>query len=332
MNRVCPTFPHNGQLRDEAQFGSQAPPYPLASPTREEFRIKEAVPCPPCSKDDESSASVTSLEAVAADTQPFSTDHFDECDMEVAVAKDHSLLGSGDSDDDACHGHTSKSTGQHVSISGSPPSSDVLEPCLGNKLLLDGLPNEVVLHVLGFLDMSDLVATSRTNRALRQLSLCPILHRYRLQRTRQLLPPLLWSASRPTVADLKARRIILTHTSFVSRRLARALVSIHLSRRLASRPPVEDLVTRCVLPRECVPGMCSIHVSPGLVAKRKTIERENVKDCLRRWIGSKWKGEVQEREQELRRWHESRGIGRVWKLTKFWEQIGRGQATHCPSG
>lgn len=78
--------------------------------------------------------------------------------------------------------------------------------------------------------------------------------------------------------------------------------------------------------------MCSIHVSPGLVAKRKAIERENVKDRLRRWIGGKWKGEVQEREQELRRWHESRGIGRVWKLTKFWEQIGRGQTTRCLSG
>ncbi|KAG5958096.1 hypothetical protein E4U57_001516 [Claviceps arundinis] len=332
MHRGCPTFPHNGQLIDEAQFGSHAPPYPLASPTHEEFRIKEAVSCPPYSENDESSESVTSLAAMAVDAQPFSPDHFDECKMEVAATKDHGLLGFGDSDDDACYGHTSKPPGQHVGLSGSPASSDVLEPCLENRLLLDGLPNEVVLHVLGFLDMSDLVAMSRTNRALRQLSLCPILHRYRLQRTREVLPPLLWSAARPTIADLKARRIILTHTSFVSRRLARALVSIRLSRRLASRPPVEDLVTRCVLPKECVPGMCSIHVSPGLVAKRKAIERENVKDRLRRWIGGKWKGEVQEREQELRRWHESRGIGRVWKLTKFWEQIGRGQTTRCLSG
>ncbi|KAG5920062.1 hypothetical protein E4U61_000289 [Claviceps capensis] len=332
MHGGCPMLPHNAQLRDEVQFGSHAPRYPLASPTREESRIKEAVSCPPCSKNDESSESVTPLAAVPLDAQPFSTDHFDECKMEVAVTMDHSLLGSGDSDDDACYGHTSKPPGQHVGLSGSPASSDVLEPCLENKLLLDSLPNEVVLHVLGFLDMSDLVATSRTNRALRQLSLCPILHRYRLQRTREALPPLLWSSARPTIADLKARRIILTHTSFVSRRLGRALVSIRLSRRLASRPPVEDLVTRCVMPRECVPSMCSIHVSPGLVAKRKAIERENVKDRLRRWIGGKWKGEVQEREQELRRWHESRGIGRVWKLTKFWEQIGRGQATRCLSG
>lgn len=163
MHRGCPTFPHNGQLIDESQFGSHAPPYPLASPTHEEFRIKEAVSCPPYSENDESSESVTSLEAMAVDAQSLSPDHFDECKMEVAVTKDHGLLGFGDSDDDACYGHTSKPPGQHVGLSGSPASSDVLEPCLENKLLLDGLPNEVVLHVLGFLDMSDLVAMSRVS-------------------------------------------------------------------------------------------------------------------------------------------------------------------------
>ncbi|KAG6051101.1 hypothetical protein E4U17_006300 [Claviceps sp. LM77 group G4] len=163
MHHGCPKFPHNGQLRDEVQFGSHAPPYPLPFPTREESRIKDAVSCPRCLKNDESSESGTSLEALAVDSQPFRTDHFDECKMEVAVTKNHGLLGSGDSDDDACHGHTSKPPGQHVGLSGSPASSEVLEPCLGNKLLLDGLPNEVVLHVLGFLDMSDLVATSRVS-------------------------------------------------------------------------------------------------------------------------------------------------------------------------
>ncbi|KAG5927882.1 hypothetical protein E4U53_002787 [Claviceps sorghi] len=163
-----------------------------------------------------------------------------------------------------------------------------------------------------------------TNHVLRDVSLSPILHRYRLQRTREVLPPLLWSPSRPTVADLMARSIFRTHTSVVSRRLARSLVSIRLSRSLASRPPVEALVERCVLPKECVPGLSSVHISPGLVAKRKAIEREKVKDGLRRWIGGKWMGEVRHREQELRRWYETRGVGRVWKLTKFWEQMSRG--------
>lgn len=81
---------------------------------------------------------------------------------------------------------------------------------------------------------------------------------------------------------------------------------------------------RCVLPKECVPGMGTVHVAPALVAKRKAIEKAQVKDGLRRWIAAKWKGEVREREEELKRWHESRGIGRVWKLTKFWERVSRG--------
>lgn len=164
----------------------------------------------------------------------------------------------------------------------------------------------------------------QTSHLLRSLSLSPILHYYRLQRTREVLPPLLSSPTRPTVEDLIARSILLTQTSVVSRRLAWSLVSIRLSRRLAARPSAEFLVQRCVLPKECVPGMASVHIAPALVAKRKAIEKEKVKDGLRRWIAAKWKGEVREREEELRQWHESRGIGRVWKLTKFWERVSRG--------
>ncbi|KHN95889.1 F-box domain, cyclin-like protein [Metarhizium album ARSEF 1941] len=158
---------------------------------------------------------------------------------------------------------------------------------------LERLPNEVLLHVLGFLDVSDLLATSRlqSNHLLRSLSLAPILHHYRLQRTRQILPPLLSSPTRPTIADLISRSIFLTHTSIVSRRLAWSLVSIRLSRRLAARPSAEALVQRCVLPKECVPGMSSVHIAPALVAKRKAIEKEKVKDGLRRWIAAKWRGE-----------------------------------------
>lgn len=82
---------------------------------------------------------------------------------------------------------------------------------------------------------------------------------------------------------------------------------------------------RAVLPKECVPGMGAVYVAPGLVAKKKAIEKERVKDGLRRWIAAKWKGEVREREEGMKRWEESRGIGRVWKLRKFWERVGRGE-------
>ncbi|PMB71494.1 hypothetical protein BM221_001584 [Beauveria bassiana] len=46
--------------------------------------------------------------------------------------------------------------------------------------------------------------------------------------------------------------------------------------------------------------MATVHVVPGLVAKRKAIEKERVKDGLRRWIAAKWRGEVQEREEMVR--------------------------------
>lgn len=121
-----------------------------------------------------------------------------------------------------------------------------------------------------------------------------------------------------------ARSIFLTHTSVVSRRLARSLVSIRLSRRLAARPSAEALAERAVLPVECVPGMAPVHVAPAIVARRRAVERERVKDGLRRWVAAKWRCEVREREEHVRAVEESRGVGRVWRLTRFWERVGRG--------
>ncbi|KAM0250503.1 hypothetical protein ACHAQJ_008594 [Trichoderma viride] len=107
--------------------------------------------------------------------------------------------------------------------------------------------------------------------------------------------------------------------------LPRSLVSIRLSRRLASRPSARDLVQRSVLPQECVPGMFPVHVAPGLVAKRKAIEKERLKDGLRRWVSGKWKGKVKEREEDARKYDETRGIGRVWRLRRFWERMSHGE-------
>ncbi|KAF1736046.1 hypothetical protein CRV24_004980 [Beauveria bassiana] len=190
---------------------------------------------------------------------------------------------------------------------------------------LKALPPEILLHILGYLDVCDLLPISRACHYLRSLCADPILHQYRLRRTRLTLPPLLAMHNRLSLADLITRSIFLTHTSVVSRRLARSLVSIRLSRRLAARPSPEALVERAVLPPECVPGMATVHVVPGLVAKRKAIEKERVKDGLRRWIAAKWRGEVQEREEMVRHHDEVRGVGRVWRLTRFWEQVGRGE-------
>lgn len=138
---------------------------------------------------------------------------------------------------------------------------------------------------------------------------------------------MLTSPARPSLADLMARHIFLTHTTVVSRQLARSLVSIRLARRLAARPSPEALAQRCVLPAECVPGAGGpAAIAPALVARRRAVERERVKDGLRRWVGSVWMGEVREREECVRRWEESVGVGRVWRLRRFWEGLGRGPA------
>ncbi|KAI1858183.1 hypothetical protein JX265_010851 [Neoarthrinium moseri] len=186
------------------------------------------------------------------------------------------------------------------------------------RLNLDELPNEVLMHILGYLEVCDLLATSRTNHHLRALSLQPILQHHRLRRVRLSLPTLLLSPCRPTLGDLIARHIFLTHTTQISRRLARSLVAIRLSRRLPLRPTAASLVQRGVLPGECVEG----HVAPGLVAKKRAVERERLKDGLRRWVGGVWRGEVGKRGEGVRRTEESRGVGRVWRLRRFWERVG----------
>ena len=169
----------------------------------------------------------------------------------------------------------------------------------------------------------------QTNRHLRALSVHPLLHMLRLRRARASLPPLLFSPSRPTLRDLIAKHIFLTHTTQISRRLARNLVAIRLSRRLPLRPSAETLVQRGVLPGECVPGAsqsregsAAVVVAPGLVAKKRAVERERLKDGLRRWVGGVWTGEVRERAEGVRRWEEKAGVGRVWRLKRFWERVG----------
>jgi hypothetical protein len=142
----------------------------------------------------------------------------------------------------------------------------------------------------------------QTTHHLRALSQSPYLHALRLRRARSLLPPLLSSPSRPSLADLIRRSILLTNTTFASRRLAHSLASIRLARNLASRPSAEQLVERAVLPVECLPLALGGGVAPGLVARKRAVERERVKDGLRGWVGSVWRGEVGRREGEVRVW------------------------------
>ncbi|POS70136.1 F-box domain-containing protein [Diaporthe helianthi] len=198
----------------------------------------------------------------------------------------------------------------------------LLPPERDARVTLVDLPNEVLLYVLSFLDVSDLLAISRTSHQLRSLALAPIVHRLRLRHAREVLPPLLTSPSRPTLTELIQRSIFLTKTTVVSRRLGRSLTAIRLSRRLAARPEPEALVARSVLPPECVPFGS---VAPGLVAKRRAVEREQVRDGMRRWVGAVWERRWREKAEDRRRWQERSGVGRVWRLRRFWEGVGKGE-------
>jgi hypothetical protein len=64
-------------------------------------------------------------------------------------------------------------------------------------------------------------------------------------------------------------------------------------------------------------------VAPALVARKRAVERERVKDRLRRWVESVWRGEVEERSEGVKQWEERVGVGRVWRLRRFWENVGR---------
>ncbi|KAL1888754.1 hypothetical protein Cpir12675_006051, partial [Ceratocystis pirilliformis] len=151
----------------------------------------------------------------------------------------------------------------------------------------------------------------------------PILTVYRLRAVRKTLTPFLTSPYRPTLRDLIAKSIFMTNTSAMSRRLGRSLASIRLARRLASRPPPEVLVERSLIPRECVPGLTPVPLSPAIVAKKRVIERELVKDVLRHWVGTVWTGKARVKAEDIRAWEEQAGIGRVWRLTRFWERVSK---------
>jgi hypothetical protein len=62
------------------------------------------------------------------------------------------------------------------------------------------------------------------------------------------------------------------------------------------------------------------------VAKRRAVEKEKLKDGLRRWVGGVWRGEVRERSEGVKKWEEHAGVGRVWRLRRFWERVGKGDA------
>jgi hypothetical protein len=213
------------------------------------------------------------------------------------------------------------------------------------------LPDELLLHILSFLDVPDLLSFSRASTHLRTLSLDPLLHSSRLHRASFTLSHSL--PLRPSLAELIAHRIYITRTTLAARNLGRNLIKIKLNRQLLKRPSAEELVEWGVLPGECYntkKGQC---LAPSLVETKRRVERERVKDVLRGWV-EEWRrrgdkvlenerNEAQKpdvrriakrfaRERDGReqpRWErrveckEMPTRAKVLGLRRFWEKVGR---------
>jgi hypothetical protein len=220
---------------------------------------------------------------------------------------------------------------------------------------LSSFPDELLLHILTYLDLPDLLSLSRTSHTLRTLSLDPILHASRLHRASNTLSHSL--PLRPSLGELMAQRIYITRTTLAARRLGRSLVMIKLNKKLRGRPSVESLVEWGVLPEECFRK--EGRVSPALVEKKRMVERERVRDFLRSWVevwrvrGERVKGEEggekpdvrvlvrrfargslqQEGREQQSRWGAQARMGgnvkeeptraKVLGLRRFWEKVGR---------
>ncbi|KAI9666145.1 MAG: hypothetical protein M1821_004080 [Bathelium mastoideum] len=119
------------------------------------------------------------------------------------------------------------------------------------RCTLNDLCDELLLDIFHYLDVPDLLATSRTSHRLRTLSTDPILHAHRIRLASHRLarrlprrPPL--QALLPPVSA-----IYLTTTHVAARTLSRALVAIRLNHCLRRRPSAAALVDKGVLPGEC---------------------------------------------------------------------------------
>jgi len=210
-------------------------------------------------------------------------------------------------------------------------------------------PDELVLHILSFLDVPELLNASRINHHTRQLCLDPVLHTARLYRASLTIER--YIPIRPSLAELIQDRIYVTRTTLAARNLGRNLIKIKLNRSLLHRPSAESLVNKGVLPSECVYSAKGRWLAPSLVETKRRVEKEKVKDILRGWI-EEWRrkgseirdiGETRpdvrilvrrfarsgEREREGQKWGrrmESKEMptrAKVLGLRRFWEKVGR---------
>ncbi|KAI9850529.1 MAG: hypothetical protein M1838_005538 [Thelocarpon superellum] len=164
------------------------------------------------------------------------------------------------------------------------------------------LCDELLLHIFAFLDVPELLNSSRTCHRLRHISLDPILHQHRLHHASQCLSHQL--DRRRSLSSLlpPTSTIYLSRTHSAARALSRSLIAIRLNRSLSHRPSASSLVTSNILPSECCRHDAATGeviygggVAPLLVGARRSVERERVKDRLRGSVGARKGREVAEK-------------------------------------
>lgn len=138
---------------------------------------------------------------------------------------------------------------------------------------LSTIPSEILLTILQNLDIPDLHALTRTSQRLRATATDPLLHRQRRQAARAALSQLL-----PARPSAPPQPPFLTPQQATQRALSKSLTKISLKRKLSARPSLPALIERGVIPR----GVFS--VAPALVGRAQELEKERVKDRLRRGL------------------------------------------------
>lgn len=116
---------------------------------------------------------------------------------------------------------------------------------------LSSIPDEIILSILTYLDISDIFSLIKTSHRLRTISLDPLLHHQRLLRAKNFLSHAL--PQRPPLEALRSpRRIWLSRRDFITRELSRNLLKIRLNKKLGMRPDPGTLLERGVLPKKCL--------------------------------------------------------------------------------
>ncbi len=136
---------------------------------------------------------------------------------------------------------------------------------------LAGLPHEVSLCILSYLDVNELHHVARTCHTLHDLACDPLLHLERLHRVPGALSRALEHRPSRTSISPPNAWIWLSKTNVLSRKISKSLIRIRLSHNLEHRPHPHDLVARSILPPTCT--TYSSLVSPALIQSQQAVER-----------------------------------------------------------